>query len=149
MLAEMLQRGLFGFPFELLPLTGGVVIVTAQQPSHREVLRLIEGHRHLVIISVVHLGAGFLGSPPQRAERRQLIARFHQGFDADIENSGDDVLTLGGLEQGGDEDPPPAIAEGGNTTVGTDLRDVPLAEAPLLIVLEGLVGNNTPSTVAT
>jgi hypothetical protein len=93
MRAEMLQRGRFGFTFALLPLTGGGVVVTAQQLSHRKALRLIQGHRHLVRIAAVHLGAGFLGRPPQRAERRQLIARFHQGFDADIENIGDDVLT--------------------------------------------------------
>ena len=140
MLAEMFQRGLFGFTFELLPWTGDVVVVSAQQPSHRKALRLIQGHRHLAIISVVHLGAGFLGRPPQRTERRQLIARFHQGFDADIENIGDDVLTLGGLEQGGNEDTPPAITEGGNTTVGTDLRDMPLAETPCHFTLSSSAG---------
>jgi hypothetical protein len=78
MLAEMFQRGLFGFPFELLPLTGDVMVVPAQQPGHREALRLIQRRKHLVIISVVHLGAGLLGSPPQRTECRQLIACFDQ-----------------------------------------------------------------------
>jgi hypothetical protein len=112
-------------------------------------LGVIQGRVHLVIIAVVHLGTGFLGSPSQRTECWQLIARLHQRFDAHIQNIGNDILTLGRLEQGGDEDPPPAIAEGGDTTVDADLRDVPLTEPPLLIVLEGLVGgNNTPSTVA-
>ena len=122
----------------------GLVGLTAQQPCHRSALRIIHGPIDLLIIPMVHLGTGFLGGPLQGAEGWKLIARFHQRFDPHIENIRDDVFTLSGLKQGPDKDPPPAVAEGGNTAVGTDLRDVPLAEAPLLIVLEGLMWQQPP-----
>ena len=63
MFADAFGRGLFGFAFEPLPRTGGLVVITAEQARDGLALQVIQRVRDLLVIAVVDLGSGFLRGP--------------------------------------------------------------------------------------
>jgi hypothetical protein len=109
MLANAFRRRAFGFAFETLPRTGGLLGLARQEASDRRPLHVVERGGHLLVIAHVDLGTRFLRGPTECTERREFIARLHQGFDPHVDQIGENVLALGGLQHRPHEDatPPP------------------------------------------
>ena len=140
MFTDLLRGGLLRLPFEPLPGARALLVITAQQPMDRRALHVIQCGIDLVVIPMVDLRTGFLRGPSQRAERRQFIPRVDQGFNADIDDIGQDVFAAGRFQHRPHNYAPAPVAKRRNAEVVTDQRQVPLAKPTLLILLEAVVG---------
>ena len=103
-------------------------------------LQIVQPISDLLIIPVVHLGAGFLCSPPQRAKGRELIARLYQGFDTDVDDISQDVFTPGCADHRTHHHATSALTKGRHAKIITDERQVPLPDATLLVEVQAIVG---------
>lgn len=139
MLADRFGRRLSRLALEALPGARRPLVIPAQQSCHRHALGVIEAVVDLLIIAVIHLGAGFLSRPPERTECRQFVSRLHQRFDAHIDDISQDIFALSGIEHRTDEDAPTAATEWCDVKMVANLWDVGLSQTPLLILLKSIV----------
>ncbi|GFO81978.1 MAG: hypothetical protein A49_16050 [Methyloceanibacter sp.] len=101
---------------------------------------IIERVVDLLIITVIDLGTGFLSRSPERAERGQFVSRLHQCLNAPVDDISQDIFALGGIEHRADEDAPSAATESVDVKMIANLWDVRLSQPSLLILLEGILG---------
>jgi hypothetical protein len=73
-----------------------------------------------MVIPMVDLRPGFLRGSPQRAERRQFIPRVYQGFNADIDDIGQDVFATRRFEHCPHHDATASVAKRRNAEVVTN-----------------------------
>jgi hypothetical protein len=139
MLADAFRRRAFGFTFQALPQAGRFLGLARQEASDRRPLHVAERGGHLLVIPHVDLGTRFLGAPTQRTERREFIARLHQGLDPHVDQIGENVLALGGLKYRPHEDTTTPFATGVDVQIRPNQRAVPPAIAVRLILPEEVV----------
>lgn len=106
----------------------------------RRALHVIQYGIDLAVIPMVDLRTGFLRGPSQRAERRQFIPRVDQGFNADIDDIGQNVFAARRFQHRPHCHVPAPVAKRRNAKVVTDQRQVPLAKPTPLILLEAVMG---------
>jgi hypothetical protein len=119
--------------------TGCLLGLARQEASDRRPLHVVERGGHLLVIAHVDLGTRFLRGPTECTERREFIARLHQGFDPHVDQIGENVLALGSLQHRPHEDATTPLAKRMDVQIRPNQRAMPPAIAVRLILPEKIV----------